>query len=296
MPLIQNIGDYHYTNIGELSFNSNGTRISNVDLSGLLILYDFDRFTGVISNSKTHETARHGSLSQYYNSCTFSPNSKFLYVSAILSILHQQSILFQYDLTATNIVASRQVIYSFIGDSLGLGELQNAPDGKIYLGCAFQDGNVGVPYIDGFHNYVTDNLSVINSPDSLVAACDFQPFSIYLGGNRTYYGLPNNPNYTLSPLDTLTSVHEIKPTSTANDLKIFYHSGWDIASINADKLTGRKYTLSLFDITGKLIFREEGNLNSQYFTKDLSMQSFGQGVYIATLETDKERLNKRFVK
>jgi hypothetical protein len=122
-----------------------------------------------------------------------------------------------------------------------------------------------------------------------------------LGGNQTYYGLPNNPDYTLGPLvgspcDTITAVHEVKPNLVANELKIFYHPQWDVAFINADKLTGRKYTLSLFDITGKLIFREQGNLNSQYFTKDLGMSNFSNGMYIVTLETDKERLKARFVK
>ncbi len=93
-------------------------------------------------------------------------------------------------------------------------------------------------------------MSVINSPDSLGAACNFQPFSVNLGGNRTYYGLPNYPNYNLGPLTTI-GVNEItSQVNNPNTLKIFFHPTWDIAFINADKLKGKKYALTVFDITG----------------------------------------------
>ncbi len=151
---IQSIGDYHITGLGKLVFNSDGTKLAFVDLTGLVELYDFDRNTGIINNPQFLEPVRHGSSSGLYFSCAFSPNNRFLYISAILYVSNQPSILYQYDLTSPTIVASRQIIYSFSGDSLGLGDLQNGPDGKIYLGCAFQNGNVGVPYVNGFHKII----------------------------------------------------------------------------------------------------------------------------------------------
>ncbi|MBK8846993.1 MAG: hypothetical protein IPO27_10775 [Bacteroidetes bacterium] len=74
------------------------------------------------------------------------------------------------------------------------------------------------PYQDSMRNYINENLSVINEPDSLGAKCDYQPFSFYLGGKRTYYGLPNNPNYELGPLlgsacDTLSASMQYTPKS-----------------------------------------------------------------------------------
>ena len=44
------------------------------------------------------------------------------------------------------------------------------------------------------------NLSVIHQPNELGALCDFRLYNFYLGGHRSYHGLPNNPNYELGPL------------------------------------------------------------------------------------------------
>ena len=90
------------------------------------------------------------------------------------------------------------------------GLLQLGPDDKIYISCFYSANDCGYDYLfcDTTWNNVNTNLSVINSLDSLGAACNFQPFGFNLGGHRTYYGLPNNPNYELkadsgSACDTL---------------------------------------------------------------------------------------------
>lgn len=82
------------------------------------------------------------------------------------------------------------------------------------------------------------NLSVINSPDLPGAACDFQPYSFYLGGKRTYWGLPNNPDYDLGPLvgspcDTLVGTTETLPIHSAPELFVYYAPNWQSAFINA---------------------------------------------------------------
>ncbi|MBL0052930.1 MAG: hypothetical protein IPP29_16155 [Bacteroidetes bacterium] len=82
---------------------------------------------------------------------------------------------------------------------IGTGALLLAPDDKIYFARAYESQSAFfyIPYADSMRNYINENLSVINEPDSLGVKCDYQPFSFYLGGKRTYYGLPNNPNYEL---------------------------------------------------------------------------------------------------
>ncbi|MBK7888294.1 MAG: hypothetical protein IPJ86_13715 [Bacteroidetes bacterium] len=87
--------------------------------------------------------------------------------------------------------------------------MELAPDGKIYISSSYFGLGSGWPYPPTCWNFINENLSVINQPDSLGLACDFQPFGFYLGGARTYYGLPNNPDYELgawvgSPCDTLS--------------------------------------------------------------------------------------------
>src|SRR4051812_29126241 len=71
------------------------------------------------------------------------------------------------------------------------------------------------PFPDSVYNSINMNLCVINNPDSLGQACDFQPHSFYLGGYRSYAGLPNNPQYDLGPVigsgcDTITSTINVE--------------------------------------------------------------------------------------
>ncbi|MBK7388264.1 MAG: hypothetical protein IPI23_04070 [Bacteroidetes bacterium] len=83
-----------------------------------------------------------------------------------------------------------------------------APDGKIYLSCAYYDGiSFNYPYNSTEYNTTNMYLSVINYPDSLGTACGYNPFSFYLGGKRTYYGLPNNPITTYQPLQAVSVIH-----------------------------------------------------------------------------------------
>ncbi|MBK7969788.1 MAG: hypothetical protein IPK08_13070 [Bacteroidetes bacterium] len=89
-----------------------------------------------------------------------------------------------------------------------------APDDKIYCSLNYYDGINTYPYSDSLNNQFNQNLCVINDPDSAGLACNFTPFSFSLGGNETYWGLPNNPDYDLpalagSPCDTLVSQNEM---------------------------------------------------------------------------------------
>ena len=96
-------------------------------------------------------------------------------------------------------------------------------------------------------------------------ACGYAPYSFYLGGKRTYYGLPNNPDYDLpaligSPCDSLTSISETPQFSDA-EIFVYYTSDWQTAFINANKLKGTNYHLEVFDLLGKSIFRESGKIS-----------------------------------
>jgi hypothetical protein len=115
------------------------------------------------------------------------------------------------------------------------------------------------PYPDSVHNYVNENLSVINYPDSGGATCDFSPFSVYLGGNRTYYGLPNNPNYDLgadsgSVCDTLMlsgQAQALKTKEERNLIRINPNPVEDFFYIN--------YELNLRDISLFVLYNALGH-------------------------------------
>lgn len=267
----------------------------------MLERFDFDRCTGVISND-TILAPKATTWRRNYWGMALSPNDSKLYVSTMLAGSSSDTSYFvQYDLNASNFLASADTLLALPKDDR-MGLVKLGPDGKIYLSCIANSLDCGFDYLycDTTWNAINENLSVVNYPDSLGAACDFQPFSFYLGGHRSYYGLPNNPNYELGALrgsacDTLSvGINDI--IKEANSLAIFYDAGWSTAFINAKNLRGRNFQFQLFSINGELLKQESGKLTSEYYTQNLNMSSFSTGVYIVRLVTDKEVLTGRFVK
>ncbi len=102
------------------------------------------------------------------------------------------------------------------------------------------------------------------------------------------------PAMTGSPCDSLTATEEIiqHPVS---ELHVYYNSSWQSAFINANKINGNKYSLRIYDLLGKEVFRESGRINPPYFTKNLNCQAFAKGMYIVCFKTGYEQLTRRFV-
>lgn len=299
-PSIQNIGALTNINSYRYFFSNDGSKLGSVGYRGLIETYDFDRCSGNLFNYRLIRSDNTTSPIPYLWSGAFSSNKQFLYIatSANDSYLLQLNLLDSFPLNIIDTVAD----FTF-PISTG-GGLKLAPDGKIYWSCAYIDsmGNFNYPYPDTTYNIYNTYLSVINNPDSLGTACNFQPYSFYLGGARTYWGLPNNPNYELGPdsgslCDSLTvGILNLEQGFAHSELKIFYHPEWKTAFINAQGLKGKKYLLNVVDILGHLIYKEEGSLDSQYYTHDLSMQGFADAVYIISFVTEKEALSAKFVR
>ena len=130
-PSIQSIGYVITTNAGCLSLNKNGDKLLMTDLRNLIQLFDFDRCSGILSNSEIIEP-EHIESGSHLSSC-FSPDGSKIYVTRTLGGAAQEdSWLYQYDLTASNIAASRDTIYHPFAPEQG-GTLRLAPDDKIYI-------------------------------------------------------------------------------------------------------------------------------------------------------------------
>ena len=294
----QFVGQNHATGLGHLIFSPDGEHFANVSFANLIQLYNFDRCSGLISLWETVETENGLTVNYYYMSSAFSNDGSKLYVSEY-STTSNPSRLLQYDLTAPVISASKTAIYQFLDPNIGVGDLKLAPDSKIYLGC---HDEIAFLYPDTFYTYINQNLSVINQPDSLGLACDFQPFSFYLGGARTYYGLPNNPDYELgawvgSPCDTLTV------GLTENDEKYdvffqaWYNPEWNMIHVNAAKLKGKSGMLRLFDVEGRVVYeREVDVMSGGYFTGEINMNGVASGVYIVSLTTEQDKVQGKVLK
>jgi hypothetical protein len=298
-PLQQNAGLPHKTNAGQVLFNKDGSKFVMSSLTGLIQICDFDRCTGQIISCDSLQAESPGpSYPTLLSSCAFSKDERFLYTCEY-SQSAQPSIIWQYDLTAPNIIASKDSIGGFIDYYISPWSMLLAPDGKIYLSSG--DDRFGWPYPDTSFAYtqVNMNLSVINQPDSLGLACDFQPFSFYLGGARTYYGLPNNPDYELgawvgSPCDTLTTYLTPNPSPEARGawMQAWYNHEWDMIHVNASKLQGKKGVLRLFDMEGRVVFEKQAEIISGgYFTTEINMSGLANGVYMVSLVTEKEKIS-----
>jgi len=302
VPTIQTAGSFRKTGGGHLIFRSDGLQFAQVSWLGMIELYNFDRCNGTITSTIPIE--QEPATSPYthtYTSCAYSKDNSKLFIIEY-SQTSAPSYLWQFDLTSSNIASSKLLIHSFIDPNMGVSQLLLAPDNKIYLSSA--DEGFGWPYPDTSTAFTTinNNLSVINHPDSLGAACDFQPFSFNLGTGRSYYGLPNNPDYELgawvgSPCDTLSvGVQDNQPPQQAF-FQAWYNSEWNMIHVNASKLKGRTGSLRLFDMEGRLVYEKKIEvIAGGYVTGEIPMNGVANGVYLVNLITDVESVSSKLVK
>ena len=293
---VQNVGTMRSSNGGDITFNSDGSKMAVSDLGNLIELYDFDRCTGTISNPVNIEMPNTtGGPYKFYHSISFSPNDKFLYVLANLNALNEGR-LYQFNLLSSNISNSKILVGS-IPDTASPVMMKLAPDNKIYISSWSRFPGNSYPYVAGHYNTVNMNLTVINQPDSLGSSCDFQLFSFYLGGHRTYRGLPHNPNYELgawagSPCDTLSvGVENLQP-QPIGFFQAWYNHEWDMVHVNASGLKGSKGSLRLVDMDGRIIYEKNiAVIPGGYVATEIPTNNFASGIYIVSLVTEKETLS-----
>ena len=266
------------------------------DWRNLIELYDFDRCTGVISNPVNIEMPSTTGPFKYYASTCFSSNDQFLYTLSNINAFDSAQI-HQYDLQAINI-SNTKTLVGTINDSASAVMMKLAPDGKIYI-ASWSDLPGGTyPYASTSYNTVNTHLSTINYPDSLGALCDFQLFSFPLGGHRTYYGLPHNPNYEMRPLvgspcDTLSVGLTPNPAEEKGAwMQAWYNHEWNMIHVNAAQLKGKNGMLRLFDMEGRIVFEKPAEvLAGGYYTTEIYMNQLSSGVYVVQLVTEKETLS-----
>ena len=170
------LGDNNnYWGVTQAVFSPDGSKYVQSNDSSVSI-FDFDRCSGELSNPIAL------SFDEYTAGIAIAPNSRYLYLSNYLTKL------FQFDLYAPDIAASKTLVAEYDGFQVGnmahtFCFLQLAPDNKIYT-C----GIGSVVY-----------LNVINQPNLQGVACDVQQHSVPLFSynNAT---LPNHPNYRLGAL------------------------------------------------------------------------------------------------
>lgn len=199
--------------------------------SGLAVqLFDFDNITGELSNAMTIDTILNyiDTLAFFYG-LSFSPDGSKLYTTYTQYPNLSSNVIsriYQYDVslpTLSGIIASKNTPYQTVYGQLMLGDLQIAPDGKIYF---VQD--------------ISSWVNTIDAPNLYGAACTISPNSFPIGSNRkSRLGLPNRPLILSLPDTTYsrkdTAVCGVSILSAANG---GYNYQWSIGD------TGQTVTIS----------------------------------------------------
>lgn len=158
---------------GYMKFSPNGRKIGLVVPASrnAMELFDFDFSTGVISNPITEQFPF-----AYYGlyGCSFSPDNSKFYIT--WNNLTQGSLIYQYNIAAGSqsaILASKTIVASEPEGTI-LRSLLNGPDGKMYV--VKEDST---------------RLGVINHPNALGLASNYETSGIDLGPDTARIGLPN---------------------------------------------------------------------------------------------------------
>lgn len=298
--LLDTLQDPGFISLGgfvEFRWNKTGTKLAYVNYSGLIQVFDYDRCTGLISNPITLDTMRPSSPLPGYWACEFSANGRYLYITSA----PDTSNLFVVDLLDTNFTITN--IWSLNTPQFYIGDIKRGPDDKIYITGTYFDGfTFPYPYADSVYNQYNMNLGVIHFPDSGAAGCNYLPYSFHLGGKRTYWGLPNNPNYDMgvvagSPCDTLTVGLGDIPTENKLAFQVWYNPAWNLIHVNASQLNGRTGVIRLLDLNGRILFEKKmDKIHGGYFTGEIYMNAFSSGIYFVQLITDKEHMANKVMK
>ncbi|SMB89021.1 PKD domain containing protein [Hymenobacter roseosalivarius DSM 11622] len=176
-PIISTVGALHAPSVaaqgyrGQMKVTPDGEQLAVArfsetlaDASSTVELFAFDAATGVVSNPQVIDSG----AGRYYG-VEFSPSRNRLYAT-----VQSPPQLLQFDLNATDVPASKQVIPLNQNPPANLGSLQAGPDDKIYVAREKQPA-----------------LGFITYPDSLGAKVAYADDSLALGGRRSGLGLPN---------------------------------------------------------------------------------------------------------
>lgn len=190
LPVISHEGPVqleYYQNY--LKFSPNGQKASYVFGPGIQkqYVFDFDNASGLVTNALY--------LDEYsgFISCSFSPNSRYLYTEGSESIFDVLINLNQYDLLASDVPASLKTIADTAISGMQLGI-----DGKLYIASARAK-----MFIDVLHN-----------PDASLDQANYQREAYIVPGNGGVRGFPNFIESYFAP--SYTSILPVYPEFKAN--------------------------------------------------------------------------------
>ncbi len=242
-PFVRQAGaewnDYYWS--GQAIFSPDGGKYIRVNPFNGIHIFDFDRCSGELYNPVNLEFVGDTIGGGTGAGVSVSPNNRYLYVSLSTKF-------YQYDLGATDISASRQLIAVYDGflSFLPTTFFQHmlAPDGKIYV-----TSTNGV-----------NRLHVIHNPNEPGTACNLEQHGIRLPTFHAF-AAPNFPHFRLYDLpgslcDTLgISTANKEPERQDGKIKVFPNPADGVAYIQLP--SGFVGKLQVWNAEGKTMYSQE---------------------------------------
>jgi len=256
---------------GQAMFSQDGTQYASTCRStNKVFLADFDRCTGMLSNGKSinvpdfsrHDPSDTTLQDVYTQGLCFSPNGQFLYVNKFFNLL-------QYDLSDPD---SSTAWYHIAGLDTTWSAFQKysssyvGPDGKIYVGNWWG---------------MSQQMSVINSPNVKGAGCDFCPrclrfpYPNIAGASCP----PNMPNYELGADLPCWPLSLPSPLKEGDEMLMVYPNPASTSiTISCEALKGKRIQVTLFNMLGQTMMSQECHFAQQ--KSSIDVLNLPRGVYL----------------
>lgn len=287
-PVVTKIGNYtgtyaYRTSVMKASPNDSLIALTNFTISisptetvaSAVEVYNFDTASGMISNCRLIDFDIAFDFNNFYGVCFSSDNTK-LYAVELLSGVYQ------YDLSAPSLFAITASKFN-VSSSFLKGDVQLAPDGKIYVGS---------------YSLPLGGIDYISNPNGLGAACNYVANGVILNSNvTTGMGFPQKVNWPYRDTayyshDTLLCKNEVitlqgphsdhylwqnqstTPTFDANKYGTYWVKSWNLCHLQTDtfRVDTSKLHLELGNDTafciGNKIVLDATNDNATYLWDD----------------------------
>ena len=247
---------------GHATFSSDGSIFALYNPHDDLIVFDFDRSAGGLSNYRKVDADNSTQFNELAGSVAISSNNRFAYLAS-------DRMMYQVDLWEDDLQSSLKLIAEWDGfqDPLNVG-LANAilgPDCRIYVG-----GGSG-----SFH------LGVIHEPDLKGQDCMFKQHDLEIPSPKSRGSMPNFPHFRIDetePCDKgITLASTPIYTATQQRIHTFPNPTQGQISFELEIPLRSKAVLNVYNAMGQLVHIE--SIKKAMISKVIDVTLFRSGIY-----------------